>query len=433
MSRSLHQHHRVVDVVGHDEDLGDSAYVSTRGRDQRRSGGRSQLRSRSRSHYSRRSNSHHRRHGSQDHSHRRHHDSRRSNSHHRRNGSQDHGQRRSRGRSQLRSRSRSHYSRRSNSHHRRHGSQDHSHRRHHYSRRSNSHHRRYGSQDHGSSRHRSRSPYYHRYERSRSRDSHYAVDGHLKSFVGRSGEGDKNYILNQISSRLQQKIWSNKFVDLAKLLPIKPAVQSTSSETYDVQLDHNNLKLTPKSETQKINNIDSWVSAFVRFVAVYTSKPRYAIEAPQLMRYMEVIRDLANRQKGLAFYHYDTQFRTTRASTATSWDHMDLELWAQAATPTPTPSDSNKTNAFRDRRQNTSNKGGPRSASASATSTTEFIRGTCFKYNRDGRCGNTACTFKHVCGLCEGNHSATKCKNPKPQGSPTLQHSASQSATATSR
>ena len=51
------------------------------------------------------------------------------------------------------------------------------------------------------------------------------------------------------------------------------------------------LSLKPSSRIKPINTIDLWTSAFQIFVGVYTSK--FPQEAPSLMKYGEVVRDLA--------------------------------------------------------------------------------------------------------------------------------------------
>jgi hypothetical protein len=54
-------------------------------------------------------------------------------------------------------------------------------------------------------------------------------------------------------------------------------------------------------------SIDAWTSAFQIFVGVYTSK--FPQEAPDLMKYAEVVRDLAARGANWRLV-YDTQFRS---------------------------------------------------------------------------------------------------------------------------
>ncbi|KAH3862761.1 hypothetical protein DPMN_025735 [Dreissena polymorpha] len=52
----------------------------------------------------------------------------------------------------------------------------------------------------------------------------------------------------------------------------------------------------------------------------------------QLLKYMEIVRDLATRCPGPAFQHYDSQFRLFRASVPLPWDRIHTEFWLMAST-----------------------------------------------------------------------------------------------------
>ena len=57
-----------------------------------------------------------------------------------------------------------------------------------------------------------------------------------------------------------------------------------------------------KSEQKKVS-IETWTSAFLRFMAVYTQQ--FPMEAPQLLKYTEIVRDLARRSPGQSWYLYN--------------------------------------------------------------------------------------------------------------------------------
>jgi len=63
------------------------------------------------------------------------------------------------------------------------------------------------------------------------------------------------------------------------------------------------LCLEPLQNSKNANTIDNWT--FQIFVGVYTTK--FPAEAPALMKYGEVVRDLAG--KGANWIYYDTNFR----------------------------------------------------------------------------------------------------------------------------
>ena len=69
----------------------------------------------------------------------------------------------------------------------------------------------------------------------------------------------------QIPSKIQKKIWQDKYVDLASLLPTYHSM--SQQPQFAIQLSHNSeVSLVPKSKTRKIVNLDLWLTAFHRFV-----------------------------------------------------------------------------------------------------------------------------------------------------------------------
>lgn len=82
-----------------------------------------------------------------------------------------------------------------------------------------------------------------------------------------------------------------------------------------------------------------WVTAYQIFVGVYTQK--YPVEAPLLMKYSEVIRDLAAR--GYNWCYYDENFRYLRQKEpkAYSWGSVNWELWIRSQPPRHTFSQMN--------------------------------------------------------------------------------------------
>ena len=208
-------------------------------------------------------------------------------------------------------------------------------------------------------------------------------------------------ISSQISSRIKRKIWANKYVDFGSLLPSYS--MQPKQQKFTLQLSNDStFNLIPQAHTRKITSIAQWSSAFLRFVAVYTEKaPK---EAPQLMKYGEIIRDLAYRRPGLAWYYYDTQFRQLRESVAYRWDMIYYDLWVPAAT-------SLFQNFSRQRQQ---------SNPAFQKQSSPFLRNCCWAYNRSG-CTRTECKFPHTCGICKGSHPAKDCKQPQITGRPDSQ------------
>ena len=79
--------------------------------------------------------------------------------------------------------------------------------------------------------------------------------------------------------------------------------------------------ILPQTNHKKINNIDSCTSTFLRFVTVYVTM--FPQEDPSLMKYMEIVPDLACRCPN-NFLAYDQQFRMLRQTVALPWDRIHI-------------------------------------------------------------------------------------------------------------
>jgi hypothetical protein len=100
--------------------------------------------------------------------------------------------------------------------------------------------------------------------------------------------------------------------------------QETSPLQWQFDRSNGNLNLIPSVKKQKIYNIDQWTTAFMRFVAIYSTK--YPQETPALMKYGELVRDLAAKNNGNAWSRYDYQFRSLREQAPIPWDRMHTEF-----------------------------------------------------------------------------------------------------------
>lgn len=213
----------------------------------------------------------------------------------------------------------------------------------------------------------------------------------------------------QIPHKIKKKIWRNQFIDLAILLP--RTYMSNNNTNFHLQLSSKaQLSLVP-NQNRKILNIETWTSAFLRFMAIYTEL--FPMEAPQLLKYTEIVRDLARRSLGLSWYLYDQQFRMLRETVQIPWGRLHTEFWIMASN---SPSQRPFRNNFRTSRNLRFN---------SQSRNNKFIEFTCWTYNRRGFCGDRACKFQHKCGLCKGPHTATNCTS---QGKSALQPSRGQNS-----
>ena len=150
----------------------------------------------------------------------------------------------------------------------------------------------------------------------------------------------------RVSDKVRGKIWNNEFIDFGVLLP-NPITEGKFQITISSGNDNaQTVCLEPVAKTKKILSLDHWLSALHVFVGVYTQK--YPSEAPALMKYGEVIKNLAARGCNWRFYNENFRFlRQTQPSTF-KWSNIHWELWMtaqqkverKAINPTTRPSTS---------------------------------------------------------------------------------------------
>lgn len=217
-------------------------------------------------------------------------------------------------------------------------------------------------------------------------------------------------IADLIPKRLQNKIKQDKYIELNRLLP-----QTTSSPKWELNITKDkNLVVGNKVQYGQINNIERWTSAFIKFVAIYTEE--HPLSAPHLMKYMEIVRDLA-RRGGYAWRTYDEQVRKARETTKLPWHVLHSEYWLIAANP---PINfQNRQEGFNRSPFQHDPRGrgipsyqftGRSKYSNGGTTSQKFPRGTCWGFLRTGACTNKKCPFSHPC-RCKNNRHDSKCPN----------------------
>ena len=176
-----------------------------------------------------------------------------------------------------------------------------------------------------------------------------AVSSHVSSLIGAGKSNDSLLIgpdnvqpkqiftsisvnlSSRVGSKIKAKIWANKYVEFGALLASTPQVDkyALSLTPSTVPLKQPQLTLEPYQGTNKVYNIQQWVTAFNIFVSVYTEG--YQSEIPQLMKYCEVLCDIASSNGDWLWY--DEQFRYLRQSAPDkySWDQIHWELWLRAS------------------------------------------------------------------------------------------------------
>ena len=199
---------------------------------------------------------------------------------------------------------------------------------------------------------------------------------------------------SRVSSKVKAKIWSNEYLDFGTLLSFSPNNQkySLSLASSDGETTRPHLTLEPSQPVKKIQTINQWLSAFNIFVAIYSEK--LPTDTPKLMKYCEIVRDIAAKPGD--WLYYDEQFRFIRQSAPAQypWDAIHWELYPN----------------FRPKTQFSSDKGLLRSRSQS------FPRGTCWRFHAGKVCNG--CRFEHICYKCGSKHPAAQCSSSQPKTDP---------------
>ena len=192
-----------------------------------------------------------------------------------------------------------------------------------------------------------------------------------------------------VTTKLKAKIWANEFINFGQLITVTPMEEkfNISVNTSKDSPGQPTLCLEPLQKGKNISTIDTWTSAFQIFVGIYTSK--FPAEAPALMKYGEVVRDLA--EKGANWIYYDTNFRYLRQKKPADfpWGNIHFELW------------------IRSRQFSHKNNSMSISTSRFSRNSTYVPIGYCRKFHRGGNCAG--CSFKHECHKCHQNHPSCKC------------------------
>ena len=206
----------------------------------------------------------------------------------------------------------------------------------------------------------------------------------------------------QVSPKIRAKIWANEFIEFGSLL--NPYVGETRYQLSLAQSESSvpTLSFEPSSKIKPIYSIDAWTSAFQIFVRVYTSK--FSQEAPDLMKYAEVVRDLAAR--GANWRFYDTHFRSLRQTRAHEipWGTTHFELWIRAQSFAH----------IAPARSNIAQPSG-RTSQLGPFVPIGFCRA--FEFHKGVKC--TGCSYKYTCFKRGAAHSAKSC-NFRPSGRTTI-------------
>ena len=209
-----------------------------------------------------------------------------------------------------------------------------------------------------------------------------------------------------VDPTVKAKIWGDCYV------PYNSLLTPTNDKQFTQQTEQFN-RPNPIHDKQPLT-IDNWLTAHNTYMYIYLEKHPHM--AQQLIKYTEIVRDLAKRCGQSAFTYYDQTFRSLRQ------DHPELrfdvphqEIWMRASSfKTLSP----QMQPFR----------GKKSISVRA-----IPEGYCFNYNTpDTHCTTPQCTYKHRCTHCDQPHPRFRCtfstQNKQPTTKPTANTNKSKQA-----
>ena len=191
----------------------------------------------------------------------------------------------------------------------------------------------------------------------------------------------------RVSEKIRGKYWNNEYFEFSLLLT-NPVVE----DRYQLMVkgaEGNSaapvICLEPVAKSKKGLMLHAWFNCFHIFVAIYCQK--YPTEAPALMKYGEVVQDLAARGHNWKFY--DENFRFLRQSQSASFPwgaiHWELRMHSQKSVIRKVPIQP----------------------PSSRTRFDILPLGYCFKFSRGAECAG--CQYKHMCYKCKGSHPPRSC------------------------
>lgn len=95
-----------------------------------------------------------------------------------------------------------------------------------------------------------------------------------------------------------QKIWQNQYINIALLLKGNVELHELCTGGVVHISDKGLIETRPKITKEKVSDIEKWTDAFLIFSSIYLKQ--HPSKAQELLQYMSIIREAANRNVGLA-------------------------------------------------------------------------------------------------------------------------------------
>ena len=204
----------------------------------------------------------------------------------------------------------------------------------------------------------------------------------------------------QIPDVLRAKIMAGDYIDLSLLL--KPSLIQPQEFALSIDRGATNptVCVSPAKPKDAVMSVDQWGRAFQLYMSVYLLQPANLPSAVKMLKYMEVVRGLADA--GGDWRSYDAAFRTLRGRCGWAWDSISWELWLKAS------------QSQAGRRLAGPPFHGQGRARPPASS-------PCYAFNRGELCRSDTCRYTHKCRFCGGTHPVVRCfkanahgKSPRP-------------------
>lgn len=219
-----------------------------------------------------------------------------------------------------------------------------------------------------------------------------------------------------VSTAMRQKIVNGEFVDLGALL-FGRETEPTQGFTFNAS----GALIAIPQRTRQIFTIDQWTDAFITFTAIFVTQHPH--RAPELLKYMNIIREAAHKFAGPGWRQYDIEFRRRHAATPTaSWALIDGELWCTIlmsyGSQRAVGFSRGGPETYSGVRPMYAQQGRPRDAAVATNALIHPARGSafnsnrvCYAFNRREGCKWGAnCRWPHVCAGCRSpSHAAYIC------------------------
>lgn len=140
------------------------------------------------------------------------------------------------------------------------------------------------------------------------------------------------------------------------------------------------IETRPRECRDKVNSIEKWTDAFLIFMSIYIKE--HPNKVGEMIQYMSLIREAAQRQGGYSWRLYDEQFRIRQAVSPGSWGSLNQDLWLRCMSIKDQASVQ------------------PQMVQQKSNTCNDYNQGHCYWFN---------CKYQHKCSNCGQLHPKVNC------------------------